>query len=842
MFSFCLAIVLLILAHLALFAEDKPAVSYTALSDAARKSGQLDIYKNAKLKSGQMNIGNYKLAFSIPETARAYDVIPINYTLAQPAGARWAAVEAAAFEDPEKAGDKAIYDLAIPGNMGIKIEYLGNVSADYERDNYIPLTPDAKSPISPFPPYKRDAMVCSSDIRKAGIVWFKFRITNTGDTILDPEGFGASFASPVLKALDKDGKELWSAHTVNFFERQINYIYPGESVEQWVNFFVPDFGSYNRGLIEGSYRIDFQMLYRYHHTYEWGTNIWGGREFALLKVPIKVTKTGSSAPVDSTFTMTDTSEKMPGYLDTFEEFMTSFNVYKGASESTHQEKTLYLQVAPWTKNVAVKLILTDPREIAVAKIPIKITDETLRVKYNPKNVMVLNKNGREEPVIIAQAMPAMRSGFQLGPFPEKHMADELKEMKGLGVNVISNTSGGWWLRELTGRKSIDLHSACYKYWYDELMRRFQMKVLGWSVYPPSSTNWYNNVEPLLGRKINYSTTSKGYSHTERISVDLGNPLVPEVIAAWAVYNHKRWGDYWFTAKDGRVPVEIEDTWGWLRDDTNLRYLLGPLALNKFRDWVKTKYSSIEGVNKAWGSNYTSFDEIDPQEDQGVEGDNLSHEPVYNKPDHVFHDWNAAIADWDMFRTELRVAIYKKAAALIRKEIPNADIALRTEGANLAVAGDPKSNDMHWRHVYYAQRQNALEHDVLKSTGVVKYHSDYTTLPYTEAEWREAMREMVSDGIIPIYLPQFDHMRDILLNPYYGREYERNYNLDKPRKGMMIHCLLAAYPWWKATYEEGGAPGIIWSDYLCDGFATETQKHELRLLRDNFDKMELNQHK
>jgi hypothetical protein len=100
-----------------------------------------------------------------------------------------------------------------------------------------------------------------------------------------------------------------------------------------------------------------------------------------------------------------------------------------------------------------------------------------------------------------------------------------------------------------------------------------------------------------------------------------------------------------------------------------------------------------------------------------------------------------------------------------------------------------------------------------------------------------MREMVANGVTPLYLPQFDHMRDIFINPHYGREYQRHYNLDAPSKGMMVHCLMAAYPWWKATYEEGGAPGIIWSDYLCDGFATETQKRELALLTEHFHKME-----
>ena len=121
--------------------------------------------------------------------------------------------------------------------------------------------------------------------------------------------------------------------------------------------------------------------------------------------------------------------------------------------------------------------------------------------------------------------------------------------------------------------------------------------------------------------------------------------------------------------------------------------------------------------------------------------------------------------------------------------------------------------------------------------MLNFHSDYTTLPYSEQDWRQAMRQMVRAGVTPIYLPQFDRMRDILLNDSYGRDYTRHYRLDQPSKGMMIHCLMAAFPWWKATYEEGGAPGILYSDYLCDGFATETQKREIRLLRDSFEAME-----
>ena len=812
-------------------------VSYTALSDAARASGDLARYGNVPARSASVTIGGYRLDVSAPRSARAYDVIPISYTLAQPFGRRRAAVEAVAFEDPDKAGDKALYDLAIPGDMSVKIEYLGSVSADLDDENYVPLTADPKSPISPFPPFKRDPMARSSDVRSAQAMWFKFRVTNTGDTILDPEGFGAWLIEPRISRLKPDGSVEWTAGTVNLYERCLTYLYPGESLECWVNFWCgTHWSDYCRGLKEGDYRIELSMLYRYHREYNWGVNIWGGAEFARFTVPIKVTKTGGKSAVQTSFKMTDTADKMPGDFDRFEEFMTSLRIHPWVEKDAVSQDKIYLQVAPWTKNVVVKLVLTDPRQIAVARIPIKITNETLKITYNPRNVMVVSQDGKERPAFVAQAMPGMRSGFQLGPYPEKHMLQQIREMKALGVNVIANTAGQWYAPEIAGQKAIDLHSACYKYWYDVLARKLDMKLMGWSVYPPQSRYWYVNAAPLLGvKKLDYSLAGAGYQ--DLASVDRADPLTPQVIAAWAKYNYGRWGDMWFRTKDGRMPIDIEDTWGWMRDDINSRYRVGPLAIQRFRDWVKAKYGTIDKVNSAWDSHFGDFAEIDPESDQGVEGDGLPHAPVYNKPDNPFHDWSPAINDWDVFRTELRMDTYQQANEIIRQTIPGAELALRTEGANLVIAGDPKSESMHWRHVYYSQRRNAMVFDVVKGRDVVHFYSDYTTLPYTEQEWRQGMREMVAAGVIPVFLPQFDHMRDILPNPYYGRQYQTHYGLDKPSKGMMVHCLMAAYPWWKATYEEGGAPGIIWCDYLCDGFATETQKRELKLLTAHFAKME-----
>lgn len=815
-------------------ANSTPTVQYNALSFAARQSGQLDRYENVSCRSVTLKLPGSEIVFRVPRKMRAYDVVPIQYDLKHKSSGRKLAIAASAFEDPKRTGAKPLYDMSIPGDLRVNIEYLGSICADYSHDSYIPLTPDGKSPVSPFPPFKRDKMVRSSVIREAPIVWFKFKITNIGDTILDPEGFGASLAEPVIVKLKEDGSTEWTAGTVNSYERHLDYIYPGESFEIWVNYYTPDFGGeWCRGLKEGKYLLQFKMLYRYHREFNWGVNIWAGAEFARLEVPITVAKTGSQAPVTVRLKHTDTKEKIPGYIDSFEEFMSSFKIFEPSV--TNNSGVIYLQPAPWTRQVTLKIIHNNPMDIAAVRVPVKVTGENLRIKYNPSNPMVIAKNGREEPVIEIQAMPGMRTGFQLGPFPEEHMLRDIQEMKDIGINLIANTAGGWWIPEITGRKGVELHSACYKHFYDTLVRKMGLTLKGWSVYPPSHIGWFEHAKPFFGGTIpQYSTSENVYGFYK--GIDMGDPFLPEIIAAWVRFNYSRWGDLWFKTKDGQVPIDIEDSWGWMRDDINVRYSPGPLALKQFREWAAAKYGSVENLNAAWKSAYKSFEEINPEANQGIEGDGLKHGPVYNNPENVFHDWSPAVEDWDTFRTELRMSIYKKANEIIRKTIPGAELALRCEGGNLVIPGDAKGENMHWRHVYYSQRRNAMVYDVVKKSGVLHFYSDYTALPYTEAEWRFAMKEMAANGFIPGFLPQFDHMRDILLNDLYGREYKMHYNLDSPRKGIMIHCLVAAYPWWKATYEEGGAPGIIYSDYNCDGFATVTQKKEIKLLRAHFNKM------
>lgn len=56
------------------------------------------------------------------------------------------------------------------------------------------------------------------------------------------------------------------------------------------------------------------------------------------------------------------------------------------------------------------------------------------------------------------------------------------------------------------------------------------------------------------------------------------------------------------------------------------------------------------------------------------------------------------------------------------------------------------------------------------------------------------------------------------------------------KGAYINTVTAVYPYFKAVYENGGIPGILWQDYLCDGYVTSTQFRELCFFRRKLDEM------
>ncbi|MBN1420932.1 MAG: beta-galactosidase [Planctomycetes bacterium] len=394
-----------------------------------------------------------------------------------------------------------------------------------------------------------------------------------------------------------------------------------------------------------------------------------------------------------------------------------------------------------------------------------------------------------------------------------------------GINLIAVTAMPWLYDDMR-RPASNYQGDAFKYVLDAA--RIQgMVVEGWGAYPFDRGASEAIAAWITGRPAGIT------AHSRPGTISHADPMLPRANAAIWLYQFRRWGDLYLQLASGQVPIGVEDTRGWMRQDVNVRHPMGPHTILAFREWTRSKYGRIEDVNAAWGTGYRSFEEIEPE--KGQVANRFGHLWEYTRSDHPFHDWNRAVADLDEFRTVQRVANYRDTLERVRKEIPDAVISLRTEGGNVLVAGlDPADPNPHMRHIYYSQRRCAAIADILQASGLIKVHADYTTVPYTPSELRGLVRAAVAQGIVPMYFPQFDNMRDIAINRRYGSDYQVHFNLPEPRKGYMMHCLTALYPWFKATYEEGGIPGILWEDYQCDGFATETQKREMRLFRERLD--------
>ena len=816
--------------------HDDGGIIYDPQRREAEKTGQLKKYLNAATTAGVIETADYKLEYKVPKEVTAYDAVPIKYRLV------WknakmpdlpVAVEATAFEEKERLQNENVYDLALPGKLDLKVEYLGSITAHYRPGGRNILKPDmSDEPAESYPDYDRKPFT-SSQITEAGdAVWFKFRYTNTGNTILDIEGLGGWFIRPQLLRKDAQGEYQLCGEAYNLYLRDLKYLYPGESHEIWLTFqTTPAVIPTNYSIPEGEYLIKFVSYYRDEYDHNWLRNIWDGSIFHIYEQEVTVEKSPRQLPIKSgkvTFSNANKVDKITRWIHTFEEFMTSFDNYITKPKGkTAVNGTLHLQVAPWTEDIVIKLI-NSPNTIKTALVPVKTDTDSLNIAYNPNNKNNLVKDGMKEPIIFTQSMADMRWNMQITPFPEQTLREDIRTLKNCGINLFCGTSMPWLYDICYGNPelSYNTNADAWKYWLD-LARDENMQMEGWGNYPFARiqigdiASWMTGTDMML-------------SNAFWAEASLSDPKLPAANATAWEYQRKRWGDLWYTREDNSVPISVEDSRGWMRIDLNIRYPMGDLVVKDFQDWTKNKYGTIEAVNEAWNSDFTSFEEIQPEKNQVRNP--FGHEWEYTNPENLFHDWSVATEDFDTFRTDLRVKNYRETLKLMEPTLPNAKIAIRTEGSNVLIDGtDPKDMSPHMRHIFFSQRRCGLIAKPIQESGTVAVHSDYTTIPYTPTELKELTQKCVDQGIIPSYLPGFENMRDIAINDKYGENYKIHYNIDKDTYGTMMHQVTALYPWFVATYEGGGIPGVLWGDLQCDGIVTETQIKELKFFKEKLDK-------
>lgn len=798
---------------------------YDPLTREGEKTGAVRKYQDTARTGGTLSLGDARLEFSFPQRVTAYDPVPLHYTLRCPDHRRVLHVSATTFEEEGRRSAAPSFDMNLPGRVDVEYTYLGYIAGTPKEGVRPALQADFSDTTGrEFPGLELTELCCSGEVPPALHLWFRFSCRNTGDTILDGEGLGSFMFEPVLERRMEDGKFAPCAVPSNLFYRLFDTLYPGESTELYFRFGpYPGYPMKPGALPTGEYRIVIRGICRSENKQpDFKRIVWSGTPATVSTFSFHVSQQGGMVPPQPVIKQQVQPSDRNGWLHQYEEFQSSFitSVSRGSEE---ESGSFAVQPAPWNRLLVVRLMEGDGEVVEECCVPIEVESESLKLRLNPAHQgYVRLPDGTREPAVVAQSMADMRGGLALTPYAAENIIGELLDMRRAGINCITTTVA--FAMEVGAANPAHTGGArdAFKFMAD-VLRVLKMPMEGLISYPFGSGATQQLASACLGRPL---SAKPGY----------GDPELVEACRQAAYYGFRRYGDQYWQLGDGRVPLCIEDTRGWIRFDQHNRYPEGEDSLLAFRRWLRERYGTIDSLNTAWGCALASFDEIDPERD-GEPG-SFGHKYEYRNPQRLFCDYNAAITDWDVFRTAQRREQYRQIVKSIRCEIPQAGICLRTEGANWLVDGiSPRSPNPKHRHILFSQRNTAMIASVLNRDGIITAHSDYTTLPYTPTEVAELTGMSIEQGVMVLHMPQFNRMRDVAVNPRYGSDaYTEAYQLASPAKAAYINTVTALFPWLQATYENGGIPGILWQDYLCDGYVTATQFRELCFFRRKMKEM------
>ncbi|MBR4867901.1 MAG: beta-galactosidase, partial [Clostridia bacterium] len=783
-------------------------------------------YNIAKKTTGAVKLDDgTTVSYSMPTDVTAYDMIPVEYKVSGNTGSSPVYVEATTFEDK----DGSFYDLALPGKVSLDVDYLGYVAGTNNTDTRPFLSAKFNNDVEgkKYPQYETSDLIASDTVPSDKPVWFKFRITNNGTTILDGDGNGTFCFEPILSG---NGKE--SGHT-NLYVRLKEDLYPGESTDIWIYF-----GS-NSGmsLAATDYTIKVNCLVRNEHSKDdWGVKIWGGYNHGSFTKTITATE-------NPTVTMKSEAKFTPAstyannairntWLHTYEEFTTSYDAWLNPeTDLKGQTNTLWVQPAAWSDRVVLKVMRGNGFNMKSATIPLNVETDSIKINLNETaNNFIINNSGTKYPAMASQTMCDMRVNDSNSPYSNEAQLEELFDMKDCGVNLVTTTEA--FNIETGSRPSGRVNNNTDAIWFvSDVIRQLGMRMEGYTGYSYHSgttmqaASWYSQDSRVSGGV----PTAFGSE-----SLDLANGLR-------GLYQFMRWGDNFYIDGNGKVILNTEDTRGWMRIDFNARFVTDNETLTAFQKWIRKKYKNdLNALNQAWSTgtlsyNYTNWNEINPTE--GTTKDHGWDSHVATSA--TFPEWSPALTDWDLYRTVQRTENYATVVDVMKnynqntKDLGAASVdismGIRTEGANMTGVVDPNTTNSHLRHAYYDQRRCALIPEIMAKSGNISMHSDYVTLPYSVKEFEQLVGSSADLGITSMPLLQASRMRDIAINSKYGDgAYRVHYNLSgENTKGAYINTQISIFTAYKAIYENGGIPGVLWQDYLCDGYVTETQEKEMK---------------
>lgn len=829
---------------------------YNPISREAEKTGKLNLYDGKTTRKMTMNGDGFTAVFTMPTTLVPYSAVPIDYTITKTGNVEFPlSIVATSFEEKGRGNNvDQMYDLSVPGEVAISIEYLGSVTGTLrDGDRHVMKPDNTDNPADAYPNYNLTELNPSGTVLAGDATWLKFRYTNTGNTILDAEGTGGFVIEPILQRKNVDGSYSNLGGLTNQFYRELTYVYPGESREFWLCF---DLGIFDEitpeglGLPEGNYRIEFKTYYRTEYGYEPYVTMWAGREMQYATYEFDVSATASNKranPVVVHSKPAATSQNQRSWLHYFEEFMTTYEQYGTDPGKDVLSGRLWIQPASFTEQVVLKVITgkSGKTQILRGAFPVSMDTAAVKLNYNPNNInVVVNDEGIAYPVVYAQMMTAMRANLATTPYIAESIVEDLLDMQDAGVNVVTNQGWYYLYDTVTSAAEVNLipgtverrsnHKGDALKFSIDVIRRLGMKLDGMGTFYFGSAQLPNIVRWATGENLRYSMAYRN-------EADKADEDAAKAVGTLWAYQIDRWGDVYWKDGCGITQYFTEDTRGYTRLEMVGRMAMGKKEKELFRQWLTEKYGTIQELNKAWGTSYRSFDKIDPEAglvNMNVIGFMSMYD--YNNKATGFDEWSQGVIDLDIFRTELRVKNYADAIGVVREKDPKAMVNLRTEGSNMVVPGlDPATTNAHYRNIIYNALRNGSIPELVAMSDAIRSYTDYVVLPLTPSEVSEVTKLSVDNGLIPMLLPQFNNMRDYVINEKYGDNFQDMYNLAQPQKAALVKSLVAVFPWWQATYEAGGVPGILWQDLGCDGVVTETQQKEMEFFNQKIQEMMAN---
>ncbi len=794
-------------------------LSYTPLSREADRKGELSLYNTAQKVGGTIQNGTTTLTYTMPKSVTAYDVIPIQYTVYSNTQRLPIHFEATAYEESDRLNNQAYYDANLPGHVNMSLEYLGYVTADNVSGKPM-LNATAVGDIKgqQYPAYDASELIRSGTLKTGDYTWLKFKFTNTGNTILDGEGNSAFRFAPHLYQYQGNGW-VHIGDTLNLYYPLLDYVYPGESGEFWVLFNIGG-TSQQFGMEPGDYKVVIDGYLRTEgDTYNTNAMAIAGKAVTSSDFEFSVTEQGAQTQLRAVQNGNGTQMNRNTWLAKFEEFMSSYtSLYQvGTGINNATSGTMYLQVAPFTEQITLRLINGNSNELATVSVPITVNTKDVSISLNPhNNNYVVTEDGTRTPMIMTQNMVDMRGNIDRGPNTDDIILNDLRNMQEAGINTLTTTHA--YTGDYTGFYDMSMYML-------DVARKMGFKLEGHALYP------YRNQLATTRVRASDRTVSLGSQR------DMFNmPGVDAANGILAFWNLIRYGDFYhYDPVTKTVPIAIEENYGWMNSVLNCRFGIG----NSYSDrllwkWLEKAYDGdIDQLNQKYGSSYGEFKEISLSDQGGVqELDGL----VLNNSSAVYHDWNAATMELDIFRTTERVRNYKEMLRALN--VPEAKIALRSENSIYMAGGISQTTDnAHYRYIYYEQRRAAAIPEIMAASGIVYSDSGYSAYAFTDSEVYELTRQAAKTGFVTAKTPPFNHMYDPIITETMGNIYYSDYmGLGNADKLIMMKRNSSLFTYWKAMYEAGGIPGTMWMDYNCDLYVTTTQYKEMLFFKEKIAEM------